>query len=220
VKRALSIAAVLVVSVALPAAVTAQKPPQKPPKQRGNLSLRATPNPVKFGKSVTIAGKLTGPGKAEKAVTLSEDPFAFDAWTQVGTATVDAQGDYSFVRGPTVNTRYQARQGGLESEIVTVSVSPRVSLRLSDRTPAAGKRVRFSGRVCPQHDGVSLALQRRTAPKQWRTVARVVTADAGDECSTYSRRRRVRRDGVYRTFFSADADHAAGSSRPRRIDVH
>jgi hypothetical protein len=91
---------------------------------------------------------------------------------------------------------------------------------LSDRTPAAGKRVRFSGRVCPQHDGVSLALQRRTAPKQWRTVARVVTADAGDECSTYSRRRRVRRDGVYRTFFSADADHAAGSSRARRIDVH
>jgi hypothetical protein len=142
VKRALSIAAVLVVSVALPAAVTAQKPP----KQRGNLSLRATPNPVKFGKSVTIAGKLTGPGKAEKAVTLSEDPFAFDAWTQVGTATVDAQGDYSFVRGPTVNTRYQARQGGLESEIVTVSVSPRVSLRLSDRTPAGrhggrGRRV-------------------------------------------------------------------------------
>jgi hypothetical protein len=220
VKRALSAATALVACVAVPAGAAAQKPPQKPPKQPGKLSLRATPNPVKFGKSVTIAGKLTGPGNAEKAVTLSEDPFVFGDWTSVGTATVDAQGDYSFVRSPTVNTRYQARQGGLESEIVTVSVSPRVSLRLSDRTPAAGKRVRFSGRVCPQHDGVSLALQRRTAPKQWRTVARVVTADAGDECSTYSRRRRVRRDGVYRTFFSADADHAAGSSRARRIDVH
>jgi hypothetical protein len=200
--------------------VTAQKPPQKPPKQPSNLSLAAAPNPVKFGKSVTISGKLTGPGKAGKAVTLSEDPFAFDRFTPVGAATVDAQGDYAFVRSPTVNTRYQARQGGVESEIVTVSVSPRVSLRVSDRTPAAGKRVRFSGRVCPQHDGVSLAIQRRTAPKQWRTVAQVVTADAGDECSTYSRRRRVRRDGVYRTFFSADADHAAGSSRGRRIDVH
>jgi hypothetical protein len=119
-----------------------------------------------------------------------------------------------------VNTRYQARQGGLESEILTVSVSPRVSLRVGDRTPAAGKRVRFSGRVCPQHDGASLAIQRRRAPKRWRTVAQVVTADAGDECSTYSRRRRVRRDGVYRTFFSGDADHAAASSRARRIDVH
>lgn len=218
-KRALATATVLVLCVAVPAAVTAQKPP-KQPKQPGQLSLSGAPNPVKFGKSVTIAGKLTGPGKANKDVTLSEDPFPVDDLTRVGTATIDDQGDYSFVRSPTVNTRYQTRQGGLESEILTVSVSPRVSLRVGDRTPAAGKRVRFSGRVCPQHDGASLAIQRRTAPKRWRTVAQVVMADAGDECSTYSRRRRVRRDGVYRTFFSGDADHAAASSRARRIDVH
>jgi hypothetical protein len=215
-KRALATATVLVVCVAVPAAVTAQKPDKQP----GHLSLSAAPNPVKFGKSVTISGKLTGPGKAEKDVTLSEDPFPVDDLTKVGTATVNEQGDYAFVRTPTGNTRYQTRQGGAESEIVTVSVSPRVSLRVGDRTPAAGKRVRFSGRICPQHDGASLAIQRRRAPKQWRTVASVVTADAGDECSTYSRRRRVRRDGVYRTFFSGDADHAAGASRARRIDVH
>jgi hypothetical protein len=91
VKRPLSAAAVLVACVALPAAVTAQ-PPQKPPKQPGNLSLAAARNPVKFGKSVTITGKLTGPGKAGKAVILSEDPFAFDNFTSVGTATVDTQG--------------------------------------------------------------------------------------------------------------------------------
>lgn len=218
-KRALATATVLVLCVAVPAAVTAQKPP-KQPKQPGQLSLSGAPNPVKFGKGVTISGKLTGPGKANKEVTLSEDPFPVDDLTRVGTATVDDQGDYSFVRSPTVNTRYQARQGGLESEILTVSVSPRVSLRVGDRTPAAGKRVRFSGRVCPQHDGASLAIQRRRGPKRWRTVAQVVTADAGDECSTYSRPRRVRRDGVYRTFFSGDADHAAASSRARRIDVH
>ena len=215
-KRALATATVLVLCVAVPAAVTAQKPPKQP----GQLSLSGAPNPVKFGKSVTISGKLTGPGKANKDVTLSEDPFPFDDLTMVGTATVDEHGDYSFVRNPSVNTLYQARQGGLESEILTVSVSPRVSLRVGDRTPAAGKRVRFSGRVCPQHDGASLAIQRRRAPKRWRTVARVVTADAGGECSTYSRRRRVRRDDVYRTFFSGDADHAAASSRARRIDVH
>jgi hypothetical protein len=215
-KRALAAATFLLLCVAVPAAVTAQKPPKQP----GKLSLSAAPNPVKFGRAVTLAGKLSGPGKANKVVTLREDAFPFDVWAEVGTATVDAQGDYSFVRTPIVNTRYQARQGGLESEVVTVSVSPRISLRVSDRTPAAGTRVRFSGRVCPQHDGVSLAIQRRTAPRQWRTVAQVVTADAGDECSTYSRRRRVRRDGAYRTLFSGDADHAAGRSPARQIDVH
>jgi hypothetical protein len=218
-KRTLAIATVLVLCLAVPVAVTAQKPP-KQAKQPGQLSLSGAPNPVKFGKSVTISGKLTGPGKANKDVTLSEDPFPVDDLTRVGTATVDDQGNYSFVRSPTVNTRYQARQGGVESEILTVLVSPRVSLRVGDRTPAAGKRVRFSGRVCPQHDGASLAIQRRRAPKEWRTVAQVIAADAGDECATYSRRRRVRRDGVYRTFFSGDADHAAASSRARRIDVH
>jgi hypothetical protein len=215
-KRALAVATVLIFCVAIPAAGTAQKPPKQP----GHLSLSAGTNPVKFGASVTLSGKLTGPNKSGKAVTLSEDPFPHDAFAKVGTATVDAQGNYSFARSPTVNTRYQARQGGLESEILTVTVRPRVSLRVGDRTPAAGKRVRFSGRICPQHDGTSLAIQRRKAPKQWRTVRSVVAAGASEGCSTYSRRVRVRRDGVYRTLFSADADHAASRSRVRRIDVH
>jgi hypothetical protein len=201
------------------AGASAQKPP-KPPKQPHQLSLSATPNPVKFGRSVTLAGKLTGPSKTSKTVSLREDPFPFDHFTTVATASSDAEGDVSFQRSPTVNTNYQARQGGVESETVTVSVSPRVSLRVRDRTPAAGKRVRFSGRICPQHDGVSLEIQRRVAPKQWRTVRRVTTTDAGEECSTYARRLRVRRDRVFRTFFAGDQDHAAAASRRRRIDVH
>jgi hypothetical protein len=139
----------------------------------------------------------------------------------VGNATTDVNGDYAFTRTPTVNTRYQVRQGGEESEVVTVSVRPAISLRVGDRTPAAGRRVRFSGRVCPEHDGAALAIQRRRAPKIWRTVRRVALADdPGTTCSTYSRRVRVRRDGAYRASLAADADHAAGTSRPRRIDVH
>jgi hypothetical protein len=95
-----------------------------------------------------------------------------------------------------------------------------VALRFGDRTPAAGTRARFSGRICAQHDGASLEIQRRTAPKRWRTVRRVVTTDAGEDCSRYARRLRVRRDRVFRTLFGGDNDHAAGSSRARGIDVH
>jgi hypothetical protein len=91
---------------------------------------------------------------------------------------------------------------------------------VSDRTPAAGKRVRLSGRICPQHDGTSLKIQRRVAPGRWRTVRRVTTSDTGDECSSYARRLRVRHDRVFRTFFAADADHAAATRRCRRIDVY
>lgn len=212
----------LLVALAAAAGANAQKPPKppKPPKQPHRLSLSATPNPVKFGRSVTLVGKLTGPSKTSKTVSLWEDPFPFDHFTNVATASSDAQGDVSFQRSPAVNTNYQARQDGAESPTVTVSVSPRLSLRVSDRTPAAGKRVRFSGRICPQHDGTSLKIQRRVAPKKWRTVMRVATTDAGEECSTYARLLRVRRDRIFRTFFAADQDHAAAASRRLRIDVH
>ena len=232
--RVLIAITVLVACASVPAA-TAQKPPDKPPKKphgkpvekppkkapgtAAQLSLSATRNTVRFGRSVTVTGKLTGRDNTGRTVTLREDPFPFDRLTNVGSASTDAQGNYSFVRSPTANTNYQARQGGVESPTVMVAVRPRVSLRFGDRTPAAGTRVRLSGRVCPEHDGGSLRIQRRKAPKRWRTVARVVMADAGT-CSSYARRLRARRDGAYRTFFAGDSDHAAAKSRVRRIDVH
>jgi hypothetical protein len=198
----------------LPGSAAAQKQP-------GNLTISASAESVKFGRSVTLSGKLTGPQNEGKNVTLREDPFPFDAFANVATTATNATGDYSFIRTPTVNTRYQTRQGGEESEIVTVTVMPRVSLRVGDRTPAAGRRVRFRGRVCPEHDGATLEIQRRRAPGRWRTVRRAILADVpGTTCSRYSRRVRVRRDGTYPAFPPADADHAAGWSRPRRIDVH
>jgi hypothetical protein len=223
--RILTAAAVLAALASVPAA-TAQKPPDKPKKQpgepgkqAGSLSLTAAPNPVRFGQSVTISGTLTGPNPTGRTITLREDPFPVDDLSNVGTVDTDAAGNYSFVRNPTANTRYQTRQGGNESEIVTVTVKPSVTLRFGDRTPAAGTRVRLRGKVCPEHDGGTLQIQRRKAPKQWRTVARVTMADAGT-CSSYGRRLRVRRDGAFRTLFAADADHAAARSRVRRIDVH
>jgi hypothetical protein len=223
--RILTAAAVLAALASVPAA-TAHKPPDKPKKQPAqpgkqawSLSLTAAPNAVRFGQSVTISGALTGPNPTERTITLREDPFPFDDLPDVGTVDTDAAGNYSFVRSPTANTRYQTRRGGAESEIVTVAVKPTVTLRFGDRTPAAGKRVRLRGKVCPEHDGVALQIQRRKAPKQWRTVAQVTMADAGT-CSTYARRLRVRRDGAFRTVFAGDSDHAAARSRVRRIDVH
>jgi hypothetical protein len=231
-KRILLALAVLATCALVPAA-TAHKPPDKPPKERGkppkergkpdrqpaSLSLTVTPNPVKHGRSVTISGTLTEPNNTGRTVTLREDPFPFDSLSNVASAATEAQGNYTFTRSPTVNTVYLARRGGVESAAVTVSVSPRVTLRFRDRTPAAGRRVRLSGRVCPEHDGGTLEIQRRKAPRQWRTVARVTMADAG-ACSSYRRRLRLRRDGAFRTLFAADSDHAAAASRVRRIDVH
>jgi hypothetical protein len=203
-----------------PLAASADHKPGHSPGGTGNLTLAAKPGTVTFGRSVTLSGKLTGANNGGRTVTLRSDPFPFDNFNNAGTATTNTQGDYSFSQKPTVNTRYQSRSGNEESGIVTVPVRPTVGLRLSDSTPRMGQRVRFAGRVCPEHDGRRVAIQRRT-PAGFRTVARATLKDVpGSTCSRYARRLTVRRDSIYRTVLPAHSDHARGTSRRRRADVH
>jgi hypothetical protein len=95
-----------------------------------------------------------------------------------------------------------------------------VVLRVSDRTPRAGQRVRFYGTAAPQHDGRTVRLQRQTSTGSWTTVARTSLRDAGDERSSFSHRMRVRRDGVYRARVYRDANHATGTSGSKTLDAH
>ena len=209
----IAIAALL--CLAAPAAAT-HRPGHGDPR---NLTISATPTTVKFGGSVTLSGKLTGANNASRPVNIDQDPFPVDTFTDAGTATTNATGDWTFAHKPAVNTRYRARSGSAESQTVDVMVRPAITLRLSDRTPRPGQRVRFFGRLCPEHDGVKIALQRRFG-KTWRTLRQPTLKDvAGSTCSSYSQRLRVRRDGTYRTRFLGDADHVAGNSRARRANV-
>lgn len=52
------------------------------------------------------------------------------------------------------------------------------------------------------------------------TVARTTLRDAGEATSTYSRRVRVSRDGVYRVKVAGDTDHVNGISRLRTLTAH
>jgi hypothetical protein len=200
------------------AAAAAPKPPKPGP--GSTLSIAAKPSPVVFGRTSVISGKLVGTNVSGQTVTLRSDPYPYDKFANAGTAITSATGDYSFAQKPTVNTRYQARVGSLQSAVITVPVRPAVSLRLSDYTPKSGQRVRFAGRVCPQHDGSVLAIQRRSAGK-YRTVRRTTLRDIpGSSCSSYRKTFRVHRDGRFRAVIGAHADHATGLSRSRVANAH
>jgi hypothetical protein len=183
-----------------------------------SLTMTAKPNPVVYGRTTAISGRLVGDKAAGKNVTLRRDPFPFTGFGNAGSATASASGAYSFTQKPLVNTRFQTKQGKTESTVLTVLVRIRTSLRVSDSKPAAGQRVRFSGKACPKHNGTRVRIQRRRANKRWRTVARARLRD-GKTCSVYRRRLRVLRDGTYRVVVPADADHARGTSRKRRLNV-
>jgi hypothetical protein len=201
-------------------------PAAKPSKQTYAVSLDARPNPVVFTKTTTLSGRLTGPTTSGVQVRLEQDttlPLG-DSFKPTGMATTTAaNGTYSFLVKPTVNTQYRAvakTTPDTTSPARFVGVRPLISLRLSDATPRAGARVRFHGSVYPAHDGSVVRIQRRSATGRWVTVARTTLRDAGDARSTYSRRVRVRRDGVYRVKLPAHADHVSGFSRARTIRVH
>lgn len=199
-----------------PAAMATHKPGHG---TAGNLTIAATPTTVKFGGTVTLSGKLSGPNNTGRTVTVRQDPFPVDTFAEAGTTTTNATGDWSLTQTPAGSTRYQARSGGDESAAVDVMVRPAISLKVSDRTPRVGQRVRFSGRLCPEHNGVAVALQRRR-PKGWSTVRTMALKDmAGNACSSFSRGLRIRRDGAFRMRFGGDADHVAGNSRARRVNV-
>ena len=104
-------------------------------------------------------------------------------------------------------------------EIVVVRVAIRVKLRLSDRTPRRGQRVRFYGGAGPEHDGRNVYIQKLTSAG-WRGVSRTLLKDAGTELSKFSKRIRVRRNGTYRARVYHRLDHADGISPTRRAIVH
>lgn len=195
------------------------------------ITIVASRGAVPFRRPVEITGTVPGPGAAGVDVSLEENPYPYTAGFRPANQTVatDTNGRYRFVVLPEQSTRYRVvakRKGRPTSGEVGVRVRVRVSLRVSDRTPRRGQRVRFSGKALPAHDGRRVRIQRRTAGGRWRTVARTrlraaaPTAD-GTARSRFAKRIRIRRDGVYRVRVApGDGDHFAGNSRRRRIDAH
>lgn len=211
-RTVITIAAVAV--LAMPAALSAQGQPK-------NLQIGPNNAEVKFGGTVSLSGKLTGQNNSGRNVTVEKDPFPFGTFEAAGTTQTNSSGDWSFADKPTVNTHYRARSQDAESKTVDVNVRPAISLNLSDRTPAVRQRVRFSGRLCPEHDGTAVTLQIRVAPNQWRNLRTLVLKDIpGETCSSYARTLRPRRTRAYRVHFNGDQDHVAGNSRVRVARVH
>ena len=203
----------VVAMLAVPAVQAAKPAP-------GTLSIAAAPTAVKSGGSVTLSGKLTGSNVGGRTVRIRADEFPVGSFSNVGTTTTNATGDWSFVVKPSQNTRYSANAGKVDSPNLDVTVRAAVTLKLSDRTPRRGQRVTFSGQVCPERDTVAIALQRRSSTG-WKTIASPVLADIpGATCSSYSVVKRVRRNGAFRARFLGDANLAAGNSRVKRARVH
>jgi hypothetical protein len=183
------------------------------------LTAGAKPPTVTFGSATVVSGRLSGANSGGQRVTLTEDPFPYgDGYVNPLTATTGANGSYSLRTVPASNRNYRVTARG-QTAFTGVRVRMRVSLSVSDSTPARGQRVRFSGSVAPRHDGRTVLVQRRSVTGRWVTVRRTSLRPATGDRSRYSTGLRIRRTATYRTRVRADGDHLAGTSRTRVLRV-
>ena len=169
------------------------------PKVPLGLTIAASPNPVVFGRLVSLAGRLTGTGNAGRPVVLQQRAFPFTAaWgTLAGPVSTDAGGAFFFgdIRlGLATQLRVVTADNKVASRPVTVAVAVRVRTHVSRTRVKRHRRVRFSGSFRPAAEGALFAIQKRKRGR-WVTVAGGVT-----HSSRFSRRIRVHRGGRYRVY--------------------
>jgi plastocyanin len=95
-----------------------------------------------------------------------------------------------------------------------------VTLKVSDATPLARKRVRVFGVVRPARDGRKVQIQKRLRNGSFKTIATTRLRDAGAAKSTYSLLLRLSADAVLRARVAGDDEAATGLSHRRKLDVH
>jgi hypothetical protein len=203
-----------VVAVAYPAVGAAPK--------ASDVTIAANPNPVTFGQSTTLSGKVKS-AKAGVVVQLQADEGPIDGnFATVAQGATQNNGDYTFagVR-PAKLTAYRAvaqNSPTVTSSSVNVSVRISVRLHLSDSTPKTGRKVTFSGTAKPPFDGRRVRIQ-RLASGGFKTIAKTTLLDAGSTKSKYAKAVRISKSGTYRALVPGDANYLEGSAQ-RTITVH
>ncbi len=220
--------AIATLAVALPVVASATHKPGheqgggNPPGSSPSLDIGARPSTTVFQGATVISGRRRGTDNANKLITLRQDQYPFLGGRPVATTRTDSNGRYSFTRRPTKNTLYRAVSEevgpNIQTGLIRVNVRIRLSLLLSDYTPRSGQLVRFRGRACPPHDGLSVSIQKRTRTGSFRTIRRTRLRPAS-RCSVYSTRIRLFRDNTFRVT-ADDRGHARGFSLTDTVNAH
>jgi hypothetical protein len=195
-------------------------------KQPLGLSLVATPNPVPFGGTTSLAGTLTGTGNAGRAVVLEGNPFPYtQGFAAVSNPQLtNAQGAFSFpLLAVPLNTQYRVvvqNNKAVVSPIVNVGVAVIVSTHLRTRHRGGKLYARFSGTVQPARDGAQVAFQRKHG-STWVTVNGTITHHASTSRSSYRKTIRIKRGGTYRVLVGiVDGNFVSNAGRDVHLKVH
>jgi plastocyanin len=133
------------------------------------VSLTATPPTITYGATTTLGGTVSTGATAE-TVTVNAEECGKTGFTKIATVATVANGAWTYVAKPTLNTTYQADWKATKSAALIVKVGPRVVLKRI-------RRGRFSAAVTANQSFVGhyVVLQRYVrARRAWKSVKRVV----------------------------------------------
>jgi hypothetical protein len=179
------------------------------------VSLAASPNPVKFGRPVTLAGVLSGTNNGNREIVLQINAFPYThPFSQVGNPLLTlSNGAFSFTLSSLgYNSQFRVQmpnRPGVISPLVAVGVSPLVTVHVR----RLNRALRFSGSVRPGLIGVVVIQKRRRG--HWANIARTAPRGSGAR-ATYKRRVRQTRGGRYRVVVVTSGKFSPGVSRSVR----
>jgi hypothetical protein len=189
---------------------------------RSAVSLATNRHEVKFNQNVTLTGQIFGTAVAGITVTLQENPYPYDGFTNVATTTSDASGKFAFIRQLKTNTAWRVvastRPAGTSNTAFALEQDA-VSIKASTSRPKRGHTVLFTGFSFPARVGNPVYIQ-RLGKHGWRTVLRAkLSPTAIPDTVSYAVRLRRVVNGLYRAYVPAGFDHQDGWSGNKRITI-
>jgi hypothetical protein len=206
--------------------------------QNPQLTIQASVDPIVFGQSVTISGKLaSGASQGVSLLARTRDQHGFSIVAQ---ATTNAAGEYSFpAQAPTNSTFYRVqatsscgpvpsppppghveclRAMRVSSAVLYEGVKDLLTAQVSATQVQAGGTVTFSGTVSPDHTGHAIYLERQNAQGSGFHPVQVAYVGGG---STYSIVHRLYVPGtkVLRVFIPGGPENQGAVSAPFTVTV-
>jgi hypothetical protein len=167
------------------------------------VSLAATPNPIRTGRSTTLAGVLSGTGNAGRQVQLQANPWPYTGGFQpaANNQVTSSTGSFAFpILSVGINTQYRVlmpTRPNVVSPIVVLGTTAKVTRHATVRRGTRRGRIHFYGRITPAEDGARVLIQ-KVRHGAFTTIKETVARHTTHGRSRYSTRVRQKHGGRYR----------------------
>jgi hypothetical protein len=175
----------------------------KTKRQPLGVSLAATPNPIRAGRSTTLSGVLSGTGNANRQVVLQANawPYTGGFVNQTNPQVTSSTGAFSFpILSVATNTQYRVlmvARPDVVSPIVVLGTTVKVTRHAKVFPGTKRGRIHFWGRLTPAADAAIVQIQ-KLRRGDWITIRQTNAKHTSKGFSRYSTRIKQKHGGRYR----------------------